>query len=66
MLIEPTETETKGTLDKFITVMTHIASEVRAGNRDQFHHYPQSAPRRRLDEVKAARHPVLRWSSDQA
>jgi len=65
MLIEPTETETKDTLDKFITVMKHIASEVREDKREQFHHFPQSAPRQRLDEVQAARKPVLRWASEK-
>lgn len=62
MLIEPTETEGKETLDRFIAVMQKIAADVRAGEGEIFHAMPQSAPRRRLDEVKAARHPVLRCS----
>ncbi len=61
MLIEPTETESKEALDRFIAVMKMIAAGVKAGNVDKFHDYPQSAPRRRLDEVKAAREPQLRW-----
>ncbi len=61
MLIEPTETETKASLDRFIAVMKMIAADVRSKDVDKFHSYPQSAPRRRLDEVKAAREPVLRW-----
>lgn len=61
MLIEPTETEGKETLDRFIRVMKNIATDVRAGDVDKFHTYPQSAPVRRLDEVKAAREPKLRW-----
>lgn len=61
MLIEPTETESKETLDRFIRVMRQIASDVKAGDVDKFHTYPQAAPVRRLDEVKAARDPKLRW-----
>ncbi len=61
MLIEPTETESKETLDRFIRVMKQIASDVKAGDVDKFHSYPQAAPARRLDEVKAAREPTLRW-----
>jgi len=63
MLIEPTETESKDSMDRFITVMKDIAAD--AANlenaEEHFHSYPHSAPRRRLDEVKAARNPVLRW-----
>jgi glycine dehydrogenase subunit 2 len=61
MLIEPTETETKESLDRFISIMKDIAADVRSGDVDKFHSYPQSAPTRRLDEVKAAREPKLRW-----
>ncbi len=63
MLIEPTETESKATLDRFIGVMKNIAADVRAGDVDKFHSYPQSAPARRLDEVRAARDPQLRWKN---
>jgi len=62
MLIEPTETESKDTLDRFITTMKQIAADVRAGKQEEFHHFPQSTPRKRLDEVKAARNPVLKWA----
>jgi glycine dehydrogenase subunit 2 len=61
MLIEPTETESKGDIDRFIAVMKMIAADVRAGDTDKFHQYPVSSPRRRLDEVGAARQPRLRW-----
>lgn len=61
MLIEPTETESKDSLDRFITVMKTIASDVRNNNTNKFHAMPLSAPRARLDEVKAAREPKLRW-----
>jgi glycine dehydrogenase subunit 2 len=61
MLIEPTETETKETLDQFIDTMIFIAKEVEAGKGDRFHNYPISTPRRRLDDVKAAKTPILTW-----
>ncbi len=61
MLIEPTETESKDAIDRFITVMKDFAADVKKGDTEKFHNYPQSTPRRRLDEVKAARNPVLRW-----
>jgi glycine dehydrogenase subunit 2 len=61
MLIEPTETEGKDSIDRFIRVMKNFAADVRNGDTDKFHAYPQSAPARRLDEVRAAREPKLRW-----
>lgn len=66
MLIEPTETETKENLDRFIAVMKYIAEKTQAGEGDVFHSYPVSAPRKRLDEVTAARKPVLRWEDDKS
>lgn len=61
MLIEPTETEPKAALDRFIRVMKDFAADIRNGQTSQFQTYPLSAPARRLDEVKAARVPKLRW-----
>jgi glycine dehydrogenase subunit 2 len=61
MLIEPTETETKETIDQFIDTMIFIAKEIEEGKGDKFHQYPLSTPRRRLDDVKAAKTPVLTW-----
>ena len=61
MLIEPTETESKSSLDRFIATMKWIASEAKAGRGAALHDNPKSTPRRRLDEVKAAREPKLRW-----
>lgn len=61
MLIEPTETESKDSIDHFITVMKGFAKDVAAGDTEKFHNFPISTPRRRLDEVMAARQPVLRW-----
>lgn len=59
MLIEPTETESKASLDRFIAVMKMIAEKTRQGDTESFKNNPISTPRERLDEVKAARHPVL-------
>jgi glycine dehydrogenase subunit 2 len=60
MMIEPTETETRETLDAFSSAMIEIAETARA-NPDMLHESPTKAPVRRLDEVKAARQPVLQW-----
>ena len=61
MLIEPTETESKENIDRFIRVMKTIAEDTAKGDTQKYHDYPISAPRKRLDEVKAAREPKLRW-----
>ena len=60
MLIEPTETESKAGLDRFIASMRSLAA--RAQNCDPtLKSAPHLAPRRRLDETQAARKPVLSW-----
>src|SRR5579862_8540952 len=61
MLIEPTETESKATLDEFAATVKALATAARTGDTARFHAAPQLAPRRRLDETAAARKPVLRW-----
>jgi glycine dehydrogenase subunit 2 len=61
MLIEPTESESKESLDRFIFVLRALAEEAKAGKRERFEGAPRLAPRRRLDETAAARKPVLRW-----
>ncbi len=61
MLIEPTETESKASLDAFVASLEALAQKARAGEAAFFHEAPRLAPRRRFDEVAAARHPVLRW-----
>ena len=66
MLIEPTETESKAALDQFIAVMRGLAARARSGEAPSFRAAPNSAPRRRLDETEAARHPVLRWRAAPA
>ena len=64
MLIEPTETESKDELDRFIAVMKMIAQTVKDGQGDVLHTYPVSSPRRRLDEVTAARKPRLKYGAE--
>jgi glycine dehydrogenase subunit 2 len=61
MLIEPTESESRRSLDQFISVMRSLAAEAKKGAAGAFKEAPVLAPRRRLDETAAARNPVLRW-----
>jgi glycine dehydrogenase subunit 2 len=65
-LIEPTESESKASLDQFVDVMRGLAARAVAGDADFFHQAPVRVPRRRFDETEAARHPVLRWRSGRA
>ena len=61
MLVEPTESESKQTLDRFCDVMLELATDAKAGNAARFTSAPTMAPRRRLDETRAARSPILKW-----
>lgn len=61
LLIEPTETESKATLDLFIGTLKDLARAAKSNDKDRFLGAPHFAPRRRLDETAAARNPVLRW-----
>jgi glycine dehydrogenase subunit 2 len=63
MLIEPTESESKESLDRFIAVLRGMAEEVKAGKIERFQGAPRLAPRRRLDETAASRKPVLKWKA---
>jgi len=58
MLIEPTECESKASLDQFMLALRSIAERAKAGDAS-LHQAPRLAPRRRLDETRAARQPVL-------
>jgi glycine dehydrogenase subunit 2 len=60
LMIEPTESETKETLDGFIQVLRQIDQEV-TENPDLVRQAPHTTPVTRLDEAKAARQPDLRW-----
>jgi glycine dehydrogenase subunit 2 len=59
LLVEPTETETKETLDHFVQVVGAIIREARA-DPEIARNAPYTTPVRRLDEAAAARHPVVR------
>jgi glycine dehydrogenase subunit 2 len=59
LLIEPTETETKETLDRFAAILVHILSEA-AEDPEIARTAPHTTPVRRLDEAGAARKPVVR------
>jgi glycine dehydrogenase subunit 2 len=60
LMIEPTETESKETLDQFCDAMIQIARETET-NPHLIHEAPVTTPVRRLDQTLAARQPVLRW-----
>lgn len=60
LMIEPTETEGKETLDEFIEVMKGIAVEAET-DPEKVRQAPHTTVVGRLDEAKAAREPVLRW-----
>jgi glycine dehydrogenase subunit 2 len=60
LMIEPTETESKETLDQFIAGMRAIAEQARA-DPGALKAAPQKPVRARLDETRAARKPILRW-----
>lgn len=60
MLIEPTETESKATIDQFIDTLLAIADKAQdPDNAEHFKSAPHYAPRRRANEVQAARQPIL-------
>ncbi len=61
LMIEPTETESKQSLDNYADILLKIAAEARE-NPQLLHEAPHNAPVRRLDEVRAARNPVLRYA----
>jgi glycine dehydrogenase subunit 2 len=63
MLVEPTETESKSGLDRFIASLRSLAERALAGD-ERLKSAPHFAPRRRLDETQAARKPVLTWKGD--
>lgn len=60
LMIEPTETESKETLDAFIAMMKKIAVEA-VDQPELVVNAPHTTPVQRLDEVTAARKPVVRW-----
>jgi glycine dehydrogenase subunit 2 len=62
MLIEPTESESLASLILFIMTLRDLAFRALRGETDRFLSAPHYAPRKRLDETKAARKPVLKWT----
>ncbi|NLM96720.1 MAG: aminomethyl-transferring glycine dehydrogenase subunit GcvPB [Halanaerobiaceae bacterium] len=60
MMVEPTETESLRTLDKFVETMKIISREIKE-KPELVKNAPQLTPVKKLDEVKAAREPDLRW-----
>jgi len=62
LMVEPTETESKQTLDSIAEALLQIAGEAQ-NNPELLHQAPVSTPVGRLDEARAARRPQLRWTS---
>jgi glycine dehydrogenase subunit 2 len=60
LMIEPTETESKATLDSFAEALFRVTEET----PDLLHDAPHTVPISRPDEVQAARKPVLAWKAD--
>jgi glycine dehydrogenase subunit 2 len=72
LMVEPTETECKETLDAFADAIAEILSEAAAEGPEVARNAPYTTPVRRLDEVGAAKQPVIRqdvrasWSAHEA
>jgi len=64
LMIEPTESEAKETLDEFVDAMLAIAREA-ADDPQLLHDAPHARPVRRLDEVRAVKKPVVRYGFEQ-
>ncbi len=64
MMIEPTETESKETLDHFIRIMKEILKESE-DNPENLKNAPHNTPVSRLDEVYAARKLILKWEKSE-
>ncbi|MEQ8766568.1 MAG: aminomethyl-transferring glycine dehydrogenase subunit GcvPB [Planctomycetota bacterium] len=60
LMIEPTETESKSTLDAFAQAFGQIIEEAQK-NPEKLHQAPTTTPVQRMDEVRAVKQPVLRW-----
>ena len=60
IMIEPTETESKETLDNFVDAMIEIFKKAKE-NPEELHEAPLNTAVRRVDEVMAVKHPVLKW-----
>jgi len=65
LLMEPTETESRDGLDRYIESVKGLAKRAKAGDAAYFEGCPYHTPRRRLDETLAARSPHLRWKPEE-
>ncbi len=63
MMIEPTETESKETLDYFVKTMLEIYQKAK-DNPEELHEAPRNTPVRRVDEVMAVKQPILKWHAE--
>jgi glycine dehydrogenase subunit 2 len=63
LMIEPTETESKQTMDEFVAAMDQIYAEA-LSDPQSLKDAPHTLALRRVDEALAARHPILRWHKD--
>ncbi len=66
MLIEPTESESKASLDLFVATLRDLAMAAKGEDKSRFTQAPRFSPRRRLDETRAARAPKLKWEKPKA
>ena len=64
LLIEPTESESKASLDQFIAALRDLVRAAKGNDKERLTGAPHHAPWARLDETRAARQPVLRWTGD--
>jgi glycine dehydrogenase subunit 2 len=64
LMVEPTDTESRQEIDGFIEAMKQIAKEAKE-NPDLLHSAPHNTKVGRLDEVRAARSPILRWTPEE-
>jgi glycine dehydrogenase subunit 2 len=60
LMFEPTETESKETLDEVIMIMNELFEDIK-NDPDKLRLAPQTTPITRTDDVQAARHPILRY-----
>jgi glycine dehydrogenase subunit 2 len=64
-MIEPTESESKETIEAFVDALKQIVKEAHE-NPELLHSAPQLTRLGRLDEARAARKPTLRWRANNA
>ena len=63
LMIEPTESESKAELDAFVDAMIAISREAN-NDPEKFSSAPETTKTARLDETRAARYPILRWTRE--